>query len=179
MLIPVQTRGELICASEGQKLHPSYQVSWYHVLCKVERNKHWSNGEEGIYILYKFQFSHSPPRFTTNSAPFFQSLQTDNFYLLVVTEYIYYNRPNQSYTCVITRYSRACGFYQDFIDRGLLLTRKLLNHGFLLAKLKPSLRKFYCHHHYLVDRYGIYMSPMIPDMFHLSYALIGPFLIHD
>ena len=63
--------------------------------------------------------------------------------------------------------------------RRLLLTRKLLNQGFLLVKLKPSLRKFYCHHHDLVDRYGISMSPMIPDMFHLSYALIGPFLIHD
>ena len=29
------------------------------------------------------------------------------------------------------RYSRPCGSYQDFIDRGLLLTRKLLNQGFL------------------------------------------------
>jgi hypothetical protein len=36
-------------------------------------------------------------------------------------------------------YSRACGSYQDFLDRGLLLTRKLLNHGFLLVKLKSSL----------------------------------------
>jgi hypothetical protein len=31
-------------------------------------------------------------------------------------------------------YSRACGSYQDFLDRGLLLTRKLLNQGFLLVK---------------------------------------------
>ena len=28
----------------------------------------------------------------------------------------------------------ACGSYQDFIDGGLLLTRKLLNQGFLLIK---------------------------------------------
>jgi hypothetical protein len=34
------------------------------------------------------------------------------------------------------RYSRACGSYQDFLDRGLLLTRKRLNQGFLLVKLK-------------------------------------------
>ena len=40
-------------------------------------------------------------------------------------------------------YSRACGSYQDFNDRGLLLTRKLLNQGFLLVKLKSSLRKIY------------------------------------
>jgi hypothetical protein len=45
------------------------------------------------------------------------------------------------------RYSRACGSYQDFLDRGLVLTRKLLNQGFLLVKLKSSLRKFYGRHH--------------------------------
>jgi hypothetical protein len=53
------------------------------------------------------------------------------------------------------RYSSACGSYQDFLDRGLLLTMKLLNQGFLLVKLKSSLRKFYGRHHDLVDRYGI------------------------
>ena len=42
----------------------------------------------------------------------------------------------------LIRYSRARGFYQDFFDRGLLLTRKLLNQGFPLTKLRSSLRKF-------------------------------------
>ena len=56
------------------------------------------------------------------------------------------------------RYSRACGSYQDFLDRGLLLRRKLLNQGFLLVKLKSSLRKFSGRHHDLVDRYGISVS---------------------
>ena len=51
--------------------------------------------------------------------------------------------------------------YQDFLDRGLLLTRKLLNHRFLLVK-------FYGRHHDLVDRYGISVSQMTTDMFHLS-----------
>ena len=60
--------------------------------------------------------------------------------------------------------------FGDFVDRiyhieleiknttdtaRLLLTRKLLNQGFLLVKLKSSLRKFYSRHHDLVDRYGI------------------------
>ena len=31
------------------------------------------------------------------------------------------------YLCQLRQYSRACGSYQDFLDRGLLLTRKLLN----------------------------------------------------
>ena len=39
------------------------------------------------------------------------------------------------------------------LDRGLLLTRKPLNEGFLLAK--SSLRKFYGCHHDLVDRWNI------------------------
>jgi hypothetical protein len=34
--------------------------------------------------------------------------------------------------------TRACGSYHDFLDRGLLLTRTLLNQGFLLVKLKSS-----------------------------------------
>jgi hypothetical protein len=53
---------------------------------------------------------------------------------------------------LLIRYSRACGSYQDFLDRGLLLTRKLLNQGFLLVKLKSSLRTFHGHHHFLVTR---------------------------
>jgi hypothetical protein len=33
--------------------------------------------------------------------------------------------------------------------------------------------------HEFIDRYGISVSQMITDMFHLSYALPGPLLIHD
>jgi hypothetical protein len=72
------------------------------------------------------------------------------------------------YISQMIRYSRASGSYQDFLDRGLLLTRKLLNQGFILVKLKSSLRKFYGRHHDLVDRYGISVSKMSTDMFHRS-----------
>jgi len=37
-----------------------------------------------------------------------------------------------------------------------------------MVKLKSLLRKFYGRHHDLVDRYGIFMSQMTTDMFHLS-----------
>ena len=66
------------------------------------------------------------------------------------------------------RCSRAYDSYQDFLDNGLLLRRKLLNQGFLLVKLKASLRKFYGRLHNLVGRYGISVSQMTRDMFHLS-----------
>ena len=41
------------------------------------------------------------------------------------------------YISQLIRYSRACGFYQDVFDRWLL-TRKLLDQGFLLVNLKSS-----------------------------------------
>jgi hypothetical protein len=72
------------------------------------------------------------------------------------------------YISQLMRYSRAYGSYHDFFDRELLLTRKLLNQGFLVIKLKSSLRKFYGRHHELVDRYGISVSQKTTDMFHLS-----------
>jgi hypothetical protein len=59
---------------------------------------------------------------------------------------------------------KSLWFYQDFLDRGLLLTRKLLNQGFLLAKLKSSLRMFYGRRHDLVDLYGISVSQMTTEI---------------
>ena len=83
------------------------------------------------------------------------------------------------YIFQLIRYSRACGSYQYFLDRGLLLTRKLLNQGFFLVKLKSSLRKFYGRHHDLVDHYGISVSQMTTDMLHLSETISGPFFVYD
>jgi hypothetical protein len=40
----------------------------------------------------------------------------------------------------LIRYFRACGSYHDFLDRELLLTRKILVQGFLVVKLTLSLR---------------------------------------
>ena len=72
------------------------------------------------------------------------------------------------YISQLIRYSRVCGSYQDFRDRGLLLTKKELNQGFILVKLKSSLWKIYGRHHDLIDHYGISVSQMTTDMFHLS-----------
>ena len=72
------------------------------------------------------------------------------------------------YISQLMQYSRDCGTYQDILDRGFVLTRKLRNQAFLLVQLKSSLRKFNDHHHDLVDHYGISVSQMTTDMFHLS-----------
>jgi hypothetical protein len=47
------------------------------------------------------------------------------------------------------------------LDLCLLLARKLLDEGFLVVKLKSSLRKFYGRHNNLVNRYDIAVSQII------------------
>jgi hypothetical protein len=84
------------------------------------------------------------------------------------------------YISSLIRYSRACGFYQDFLDRVLLLTSKLLKNGFLLVKLKSSLRKFYGRHHDLVNRYGVFVSQMttICSVCRIHYPVLSSFLTY-
>ena len=64
------------------------------------------------------------------------------------------------YVSQLIRYSRACISYHAFLDRGLLLTRTLLNQEFQMVKLK-----FYKRHHELVDCYEMSVSQIISDMF--------------
>ena len=72
------------------------------------------------------------------------------------------------YISQLIRYFKAGGSYQNFLDSELLLTRKLLNQGFLLVMSKSSFRKFYGRHYDFVERYGIFVPQMTTDMFLLS-----------
>ena len=91
---------------------------------------------------------------------------------IVNCPFIYRNIPAAPaygiYIYQLIRYSKACGSYQNFFDRVLLLTRKLLNHEFLMFKLKSSLRMFYGRYHDLVNRYRVSVSQMTTDMLRLS-----------
>jgi hypothetical protein len=58
------------------------------------------------------------------------------------------------YISQLIRYSRACGSYQNFLDRRLLLTRKLLNQGFLLVKFRGHIiDNFYYRGHVIGNSY--------------------------
>jgi hypothetical protein len=46
---------------------------------------------------------------------------------------------NMEYVYKLIRYSIACGSYKDFLNRELLVTRKLLHQGFLVVMLKSVL----------------------------------------
>jgi hypothetical protein len=82
------------------------------------------------------------------------------------------------YISQLIQYSRACGSYQDFLDRWLLLTRKLLSRGFLLFKLKSSLRKFYGRHHDLGNRYEhpCHKWPRICSTCRKQYPVLSSFM---
>ena len=86
-------------------------------------------------------------------------LWTFHLYVATFQQHLY-----MEYISLLIRHSKACGSYHDFIDRKLQVTRKLLNHGFLVANLKSSFRKFYGRHHNLVNSYGVFVSHLITDM---------------
>ena len=69
------------------------------------------------------------------------------------------------YISQLVRYSRACGLYNDFLDRARILTNKLLRQGFVAERLKSSLQKFFGRHHELVDRYETSVAQMRTDLF--------------
>ena len=53
---------------------------------------------------------------------------------------------------------------------------KPLNQGFLVVKLKSSLRKFYGRHHDLVDRYGINKRPRICSTCRKQFPVLSSFM---
>ena len=82
--------------------------------------------------------------------------QSYDFNSLLWTFHLYARTSSPAYGVYIShliRYSRD----HDCLDRLLLLTRTIPNQGFLVDKLKSSLRMFYGRHHELVNCYGIYI----------------------
>ena len=55
--------------------------------------------------------------------------------------------------------------YQDFIERGKVLTTKLLSQGYQKTKLVATLKKFYGRHHDLVNPYNVVVSRIVSDVF--------------
>ena len=67
------------------------------------------------------------------------------------------NIPSNSYGVFIgelVRYARACTYYDDFIERVLLLKKKLLKQDFKRRGLKAAFFKFTESHWFLIQKYG-------------------------
>ena len=69
------------------------------------------------------------------------------------------------YVSQLIRYARACSNYQDFMERGKVLTIKLLSQGYQKTKLVATLKKFCGKHHDLVHPYNMAVSRIVSDDF--------------
>ena len=72
---------------------------------------------------------------------------------------------NRVYVSQLIRYARTCSNYQDFMERGKVLTQKLLSQGYQKTKLVATLKKFYGRHHDLVNPYNVAVSRIVSDVF--------------
>ena len=64
----------------------------------------------------------------------------------------------------LIRYARACSKYDNFIVRARRLASKLLIQGYVIQRLKSSLRKFFGRYGDLIKTYEIPLSRMISDI---------------
>ena len=69
------------------------------------------------------------------------------------------------YVSQLICYARACSNYQDFMERGKVLTTKLLSQGYQKTKLVATLKKFCGRHHDLVSPYNVAVSRIVSDVF--------------
>ena len=64
----------------------------------------------------------------------------------------------------LIRYARACSSYECFIPRAARLSSKLLRQGYVMERLKSSLRKFYGRYGDLINYYEVSLSQMLHDI---------------
>ena len=80
---------------------------------------------------------------------------------------IYVGDSKQTYGVFISqliRYARACSSYECFILRAARLSSKLLGQGYVMERLKSSLRKFYGRYGDLIKHYEVSLSQMLHDI---------------
>ena len=68
------------------------------------------------------------------------------------------------YVSQLIRYSRASSKYVEFVERGIMLSQKLLRQGYESIKLRSSLKKFYSRHHELIGHYDKRVSEILSDI---------------
>ena len=64
----------------------------------------------------------------------------------------------------LIRYAGPCSSYECFILRARRLSSKLFKQGYLVERLKSSLRKFYGRYGDLIQQYEVSLSPMLNDI---------------
>ena len=64
----------------------------------------------------------------------------------------------------LIRYARACSSYECFILKAARLSSKLLGQGYVMERLKSSLRKFYGRYGDLIKHYEVSLSQTLHDI---------------
>ena len=64
----------------------------------------------------------------------------------------------------IIRYAKACSSYECFILRVVRLSSKLLGQGYVMERLKSSLRKIYGRYGDLIKHYEVPLPQMLHDI---------------
>jgi hypothetical protein len=72
------------------------------------------------------------------------------------------------YISQLIRYARACSKYDQFLNRGSLLTHKLMPQGFQMSRLQAAFRKFYGRYHDLICPYNLSLGHMLSDVSYQS-----------
>ena len=75
--------------------------------------------------------------------------------------------PSPAYGVFISqliRYVRACSSYECFIIRAARHSSKLLRQGYVMERLKSSLKKFYGRYGDLIKHYEVSLSQMLHDI---------------
>ena len=75
------------------------------------------------------------------------------------------------------RHARACSSYECFILRAARLSSKLFAQGYVIERLKSSLRKFYGRYGDLIKHYEVSLSKMLHDILGHDHVQWHPQLI--
>ena len=78
----------------------------------------------------------------------------------------------------LIRYAMACSFYECFILRAAQLSSKLLRQGYVMERLKSSLRKFYVRYGDLIKHYDVSFSQTLHDILGHEHIQWHPQLIN-
>ena len=79
----------------------------------------------------------------------------------------------------LIRYARACSSYECFILRAARLSSKLLRQGYVMERLKSSLRKFYGRYGDLIKHYEVILSQMLHGIMGHDHIQLHPQLIRN
>ena len=68
---------------------------------------------------------------------------------------------NGVYISQLIRFKRVCSNVDDFNNKNLILTAKLLKQGFRYHKIRKALSKFYHRHSELIVKYSIGLNRLL------------------